>query len=173
METLLAILVILAFISGAELFAVMLLAAALGGISLAAELGKDFDGQYYGMVVSMFTVASGVTIVALGGVLLPALVKNGYPKRFSTGLLAGTGSVGLLFPPALPLFIYGTIYGLQLVGRPEATEWSTKRFLFAGIVPGIVLVGALSLVAVAVAWRLPRQKFDGRELGKSFLAALP
>src|SRR5439155_26360653 len=83
---------------------------------------------------TVFTGASGVTIIALGGVLMPALVRNGYPERFSMGLIAGTGSVGLLFPPALPLFIYGTVYGL--VQSPEekaANTWATERFLFAGI----------------------------------------
>jgi hypothetical protein len=55
--------------------------------------------------------ASGVTTIALGGVLMPALVRQGYPERFSMGLIADTGSVGLLFPPALPLFIYGTVFG--------------------------------------------------------------
>jgi C4-dicarboxylate transporter, DctM subunit len=121
---------------------------------------------------TVFTGASGVTIIALGGVLMPALVKVGYPERFSVGLIAGTGSVGLLFPPALPLFIYGTVYGLTNL-EPEI--WDTRRFLFAGIVPGMVLVGMLSAVAVTVAiWKkLPRQKFQVGELGKSFLLALP
>src|SRR5439155_9174492 len=97
---------------------------------------------------TVFTGASGVTIIALGGVLMPALVRNGYPERFSMGLIAGTGSVGLLFPPALPLFIYGTVYGLT---RLEPEAWDTRRFLFAGVVPGLVLVGMLSAVAVTVA----------------------
>jgi tripartite ATP-independent transporter DctM subunit len=121
---------------------------------------------------TVFTGASGVTIIALGGVLMPALVKNGYPERFSMGLIAGTGSVGLLFPPALPLFVYGTVYGLTQL-EPEL--WDTKRFLFAGIVPGLVLIGMLSAVAVSVAVMkgLPRQKFHPGELVKSFLAALP
>ncbi len=121
---------------------------------------------------TVFTGASGVTIIALGGVLMPALVRVGYPERFSVGLIAGTGSVGLLFPPALPLFIYGTVYGLTNLD-PEI--WDTRRFLFAGIVPGLVLVGMLSAVAVTVAvWKkLPRQKFELGELGKSFLIALP
>lgn len=121
---------------------------------------------------TVFTGASGVTIIALGGVLMPALVRAGYPERFSMGLIAGTGSVGLLFPPALPLFIYGTVYGLTQLD-PE--NWKTERFLFAGIVPGLVLVGMLSAVAITVAVmrRLPRQKFDLRELGNSFLTALP
>ncbi len=123
---------------------------------------------------TVFTGASGVTIIALGGVLMPALVRQGYPERFSMGLIAGTGSVGLLFPPALPLFIYGTVYGLSASKDMQAL-WDTRRFLFAGIVPGLVLIGMLSAVAITVAIRkkLPRQKFDFKELGTSFLLALP
>jgi tripartite ATP-independent transporter DctM subunit len=125
---------------------------------------------------TVFTGASGVTIIALGGVLMPALVRNGYPERFSMGLIAGTGSVGLLFPPALPLFIYGTVYGLnQSEAEKQAGTWATERFLFAGIVPGMVLVGMLVAVSVTVAIvkKLPRQKFAMGELGRSFLVALP
>ena len=125
---------------------------------------------------TVFTGASGVTIIALGGVLMPALVRNGYPEKFSIGLIAGTGSVGLLFPPALPLFIYGAVYGLTTVSDPAAAaEWDTRRFLFAGAVPGIVLISMLSAVAVFVAVKnkLPRQRFEVNELLKSFVAALP
>jgi len=125
---------------------------------------------------TVFTGASGVTIIALGGVLMPALVRNGYPERFSLGLIAGTGSVGLLFPPALPLFIYGTVYGLiQSDEEKQAGVWATERFLFAGVIPGLVLIGMLCLVAMFVAIRkkLPRQKFVAGELGRSFLVALP
>jgi tripartite ATP-independent transporter DctM subunit len=123
---------------------------------------------------TVFTGASGVTIIALGGVLMPALVRQGYPERFSMGLIAGTGSVGLLFPPALPLFIYGTVYGLSSSKEMQAI-WDTRRFLFAGIVPGMVLVGMLSAVAVTVAIkkRLPRQQFSPGELARSFALALP
>jgi C4-dicarboxylate transporter, DctM subunit len=121
---------------------------------------------------TVFTGASGVTIIALGGVLMPALVRQGYPERFSIGLIAGTGSVGLLFPPALPLFIYGTVYGLTNL-EPEI--WDTRRFLIAGVVPGLVLVGMLSAVAVTVAIykKLPRQKFDITELVTSWALAFP
>ncbi len=121
---------------------------------------------------TVFTGASGVTIIALGGVLMPALVKAGYPQRFSLGLIAGTGAVGLLFPPALPLFIYGTVYGLTQL-EPEI--WDTRRFLFAGIVPGIVLIAMISAVAVfvAVMKKLPRQRFNLKELVISFGLALP
>ena len=120
---------------------------------------------------TVFTGGSGVTIIALGGVLMPALVRNGYPDRFAMGLIAGTGSVGLLFPPALPLFIYGTVYGLT--GQDKTFD--TGRFLFAGILPGLFLLALLSAVAVfvAVKKKLPRQAFSISELGKSFVIAVP
>ena len=122
-----------------------------------------------------FTGASGVTIVALGGLIMPSLLKEGYSQQFSLGLIAGTGSVGLLFPPALPLFVYGTVYGVndQLTGGDSG--FTTDRFLFAGIVPGLVLVGILSAVAVAVALyrRLPIHRPDLRLCARSFALALP
>lgn len=125
-------------------------------------------------IFTTFTGASGVTIVALGGLLMPALTKHKYPQRFSLGLVAGTGSCGLLFPPALPLFVFGAIYGLN---KDLATkwEWDTQRFLFAGVVPGLVLLVILSSLAVVTALRarLPRQHFDLAELGKAALPALP
>lgn len=128
---------------------------------------------------TVFTGASGVTIIALGGVLMPALVRAGYDERFSMGLIAGTGSVGLLFPPALPLLIYGTICGLNIPaewGKHDLHwQWDGGRFLFAGIIPGLVLIGMLIAVAVGVAIyrKMPRTKFSAVELGKSFLLALP
>lgn len=67
-----------------------------------------------------FTGASGVTIVALGGLLMPALLKDGYPERFTLGLLTTGGSRGLLFPPSLPLIVYAMIAGLALEG---ASQW--------------------------------------------------
>ena len=60
-------------------------------------------------VFTAFTGASGVTIFALGGLLLPALVKDGYNERFSMGLITSSGSLGLLFPPSLPIIIYGVV----------------------------------------------------------------
>ena len=58
---------------------------------------------------TVFTGGSGVTILALGGLLFPALVKDGYGEKFSLGLLTASGSLGLLLPPALPLILYGIV----------------------------------------------------------------
>ena len=55
---------------------------------------------------TVFTGGSGVTILALGGLLLPALIKDGYREKFSLGLLTASGSLGLLLPPSLPLILY-------------------------------------------------------------------
>lgn len=84
-------------------------------------------------VFTAFTGASGVTIVALGGLLLPILLKEQYPEKFSLGLITTSGSLGLLFPPSLPLILYALV-----------SKISIDKLFAAGIVPGILLVIVLS-----------------------------
>ena len=79
-----------------------------------------------------FTGASGVTIVALGGLMYPILLKN-YSERFSLGLITSSGSLGLLFPPSLPLILYGIV-----------AESPIDRLFLAGIIPGFLLIIILS-----------------------------
>lgn len=134
-------------------------------------------------IFTTFTGASGVTIVAVGGLLMPALIKEGYKEKFALGLVTSTGSIGLLFPPALPIIVYGIVYGLFAqagagdsgTGAIKLSQFSLQKFLFAGIVPGMVLVGIMSLFAVYVAIRdrVPRTKFDGAAAARAFVAALP
>ena len=76
-----------------------------------------------------FTGASGVTILALGGLLLPVLIKSGYPKNFSIGLLTVSGSIGLLFPPSLPVILYG-VY----------SHTPIDKLFIGGLLPGLFLV---------------------------------
>src|SRR5690554_6959070 len=64
-----------------------------------------------------FTGASGVTIVALGALLVPALAKAGYNEKFNLGLVTSSGSLGLLFAPSLPLILYGVV--VQQMSRSE------------------------------------------------------
>ena len=80
-------------------------------------------------IFTAFTGASGVTIFAVGGILFPALLKDNYPERFSLGLLTSSGSLGLLFPPSLPLILYGVISGARI-----------DQLFLAGILPGFVML---------------------------------
>jgi tripartite ATP-independent transporter DctM subunit len=83
------------------------------------------------LVCSFFTVftgGSGVTILALGGLLFPALIKDGYRERFSLGLLTASGSLGLLLPPALPLILYAIV-----------AEQPMENMFLGGLLPGVLL----------------------------------
>ncbi len=78
---------------------------------------------------TVFTGGSGVTILALGGLLFPALLKDGYRDRFSLGLLTASGSLGLLFPPAMPLILYAIV-----------AQVAPADLFVAGVAPGILLI---------------------------------
>ncbi len=87
-----------------------------------------------------FTGASGVTIVAMGALLYPALKQAGYKDKFSLGLVTTSGSLGLLLPPSLPLILYGII--AQQMGSGE--EISIEKLFIAGILPAILMIILLS-----------------------------
>jgi tripartite ATP-independent transporter DctM subunit len=80
-----------------------------------------------------FTGGSGVTILALGGVLFPALLKDGYRERFALGLLTASGSLGLLLPPSLPLILYGVVAQIPI-----------EDLFIGGILPGILLTAMMA-----------------------------
>jgi len=117
-----------------------------GGLVVATTLMCAF--------FSTFTGASGVTILALGGLLLPVLVKNGYTDRFATGLLTSTGSIGLLFPPSLAVILYGVVAHVPI-----------SDLFVAGIVPGIVMVTAVAAFGIwqGKGGRIKRSPFDAHE----------
>ncbi|MEL6950285.1 MAG: TRAP transporter large permease [Pseudomonadota bacterium] len=106
-----------------------------------------------------FTGASGVTIIALGAILYPALKQAGYPEKFNLGLVTSAGSLGLLFAPSLPLILYGIV----------AREPIDDLFL-AGILPGMVMLVMLA------GWSLWVSRGSKQELvpfsGKRVVAAL-
>ncbi len=88
-----------------------------------------------------FTGASGVTIVALGAILLPAMQQAGYPEKFSLGLITSSGSLGLLFAPSVPLILYGVVAQQVGVGRPVSID----DLFIAGLTPGLLMILVLSL----------------------------
>ncbi len=105
-----------------------------------------------------FTGASGVTIIALGGLLYPMLEKQGYPEKFTLGLLTTTGSLGLLFPPSLPIILYGIVAKINI-----------DKLFKAGLLPGLLLLAALSVYAYVTARRagVRRIPFSGAALKKA------
>ena len=92
-----------------------------------------------------FTGASGITIVALGALLLPALLKQGYPEKFSLGLVTTTGSLGLLLPPSVPLILYGIIVQQMDLGQ----KFSLTDLFLAGLFPGLLMI---VLLAIWISW---------------------
>lgn len=100
-----------------------------------------------------FTGASGVTILALGGLLMPVLVSAGYTERSSLGLLTGSGALGLLFPPCLPLVLYAIIAGVPI-----------GDMFLAAIIPGLILLTLTGMLGVWLGRRggAERPRFDLR-----------
>ncbi len=88
------------------------------------------------------TGASGVTIIALGGLLYPLLIKEKYGENFSLGLITSSGSLGLLFPPSLPLILYGLV-----------AQVSVDKLFIAGIVPGLIMIMIVSAFAISKSTR--------------------
>ena len=105
-------------------------------------------------VFTTFTGASGVTILALGGLLLPALLEDGYPEDFSVGLVTGAGSLGLLFPPSLPVILYGVV-----------AQAPIDHLFIGGLLPGLLMIVLVAAYGVWVGVRnaAPRQPFHPRE----------
>ncbi len=103
-----------------------------------------------------FTGASGVTIIALGALLYPALAQAGYNERFNLGLVTSAGSLGLLFAPSLPLILYGVVAQIPI-----------DDLFIAGILPGTLMLVAMSAYSLWVnrSNRSPIAEFSMREVG--------
>lgn len=114
-----------------------------GGLAIVAFIACAF--------FTAFTGASGVTIIALGGLLYPLLIDERYSEKFSLGLLTTSGSLGLLFPPSLPLILFAVV-----------AQVNVDALFLAGIVPGILLIVLLSLFSIraGVKQRVRRQRFE-------------
>ncbi|MDD2759037.1 MAG: TRAP transporter large permease subunit [Methylomonas sp.] len=91
-----------------------------------------------------FTGASGVTIIALGALLLPVLIKEGYDPRFSLGLVTTSGSLGLLLPPSVPLILYGVIVQQIRIGE----EFTLPQLFLAGLLPSLLMIALLAAWAL-------------------------
>ncbi len=106
-------------------------------------------------IFTAFTGASGVTIIALGGLLLPSLLSEQYPEKFSLGLLTSSGNLGLLFPPSLPIILYGLV-----------AQISIDKLFLAGFLPGMLMVSLLVLYSVFTGRKMsvPKTPFSWKNL---------
>ena len=117
--------------------------------------------------LTAFTGASGVTIVALGGLLLPALLKDGYREKAALGLVTSGGNMGVLFAPSLPLILYAVI------AQPISGEVTIDALFRAGVLPGLLAVGVLCGYGIwaGLHAKIPRRPFALRELGAALKEA--
>jgi C4-dicarboxylate transporter DctM subunit len=122
---------------------------------------------------TVFSGASGITIVAIGGLLLPALLKDRYPERFSLGLVTSGGALGITFFPCLPLIVYAIVAGLQET-PPGVERVEFDKMIRAGIIPGVIVLALMVGYGfvVGVVSKVPRQKFDFKEAGKALWGAI-
>ena len=125
-----------------------------GGLALVALAACAF--------FTAFTGASGVTIIALGAILYPALKQDGYPDNFNLGLVTTSGSLGLLFAPSLPLILYGVV-----------AEVSMDNLFRAGVLPGLLMLVLLSGYSLWVSRNSTKalKPFSWKELASALNAA--
>lgn len=128
-----------------------------GGLAIVALLACA--------IFTAFTGASGVTIVAIGGLLLPALQQARYPDRFSLGLITTSGSLGLLFVPSVPLILYGIV--AQQMGTTPSV--SIDDMFLAGILPGLLMIVVLAAYGM---WKAPPRQHDLPFSGREVRAAI-
>ncbi|WP_300459205.1 TRAP transporter large permease subunit [Desulfobacula sp.] len=124
------------------------------------RIGQSLVGGFTGglaitsvLICLFFAAVSGsspATVVAIGSIMIPALIKSGYSSRFSVGLLTSAGALGIMIPPSIPMIIWAVVMGVSI----------TKQFM-AGFLPGIILGGALILYSYIKArkhqWRTKSQ----------------
>jgi C4-dicarboxylate transporter DctM subunit len=137
-----------------------------------------FGGMPGGMAVMVaavcalfttFTGGSGVTIIALGGLVYPMLREDGYPEGFSLGLVTAAGSLGLLFPPSLPVVLYSVV-----ASSSQQLSVPAESLYLAGLVPGLLLVVLVALYGIRVGRKAATREaepFSWREVARSLWAA--
>lgn len=137
-------------------------------------------GHWYGglglagvMACALFAAISGsspATVIAIGSILMPAMVAQGFPKRFGAGVITTSGALGILIPPSIVMVIYAVATGGSVALGPSGervTSASVGQLFMAGVIPGLMLATLLGLTTVYRAWkfdypRLPRASWGTR-----------
>ena len=137
-------------------------------------------GHWYGglglagvMACALFAAVSGsspATVVAIGAIILPAMVKQGFPKRFGAGVITTSGALGILIPPSIVMVIYAVATGGSVALDPDGKRVlsaSVGQLFMAGVIPGLMLATMLGLTTFYRAWkndypRMPRASWAER-----------
>ncbi|MET0906091.1 MAG: TRAP transporter large permease subunit [Tardiphaga sp.] len=125
------------------------------------------------MACALFAAISGsspATVIAIGSILLPAMVAQGFPKRFGAGVITTSGALGILIPPSIVMVIYAVATGGSVALGPDGarvTSASVGQLFIAGVIPGLMLATLLGVTTVYRAWkfdypRLPRATWGQR-----------
>lgn len=137
-------------------------------------------GHWYGglglagvMACALFAAVSGsspATVIAIGSIMLPAMVKQGFPKRFGAGVITTSGALGILIPPSIVMVVYAVATGGSIALDPaghRVSSASVGQLFIAGVIPGIMLATLLGFTTFYRAWkndypRLPRASWEER-----------
>ncbi|MDK9697669.1 MAG: TRAP transporter large permease subunit [Siculibacillus sp.] len=152
------------------------------------RFASSMVGHWYGglglagvMACALFAAVSGsspATVVAIGSIILPAMVKQGFPARFGAGVITTSGALGILIPPSIVMVMYAVATSGQLALGPNGeavTAASVGQLFIAGVIPGLMLASLLGLTTWYRAWkndypRLPKAPWSERlkALSESF-----
>ena len=140
-------------------------------------------GHWYGgmglagvMACALFAAVSGsspATVVAIGSIIMPAMVQQGYPKRFGAGVIATSGALGILIPPSIVMVLYAVATGGSLGIDPEGKRVlsaSVAQLFMAGVIPGAILASMLGMTTFYRAWKYNYPRMEKKTWGETIVA---
>jgi C4-dicarboxylate transporter DctM subunit len=140
-------------------------------------------GHWYGgmglagvMACALFAAVSGsspATVVAIGSIILPAMIQQGYPKRFGAGVIATSGALGILIPPSIVMVLYAVATGGSVAIDPEGKRVlsaSVAQLFMAGVIPGLILATMLGLTTFYRAYKNNYPRMQKATWGEALIA---
>jgi C4-dicarboxylate transporter DctM subunit len=147
------------------------------------RFASSMVGHWYGglglagvMACALFAAVSGsspATVVAIGSIILPAMVKQGFPTRFGAGVITTSGALGILIPPSIVMVMYAVATSGQIATGPDGqvvTAASVGQLFIAGVIPGIMLATLLGLTTFYRAWKNDYPRLPKASWGERFKA---
>jgi len=140
-------------------------------------------GHWYGglglagvMACALFAAVSGsspATVIAVGSIILPAMVQQGFPKRFGAGVIATSGALGILIPPSIVMVLFAVATGGSTAIGPDGSRVlsaSVGQLFIAGVIPGLILATMLGLTTWYRAWKNDYPRLPKATWGETFTA---